>query len=55
MSYTNNGVELMISSPIQSISVNKLNLVVHDKNGSQLIKFDDVNQIKCFLTWLYQA
>ncbi len=55
MSYTNNGLELSISSPVQSISVNKLNIVVTDKKGSQLIKFNNVNQRKCFLAWIYQV
>ena len=55
MSYTYNGVEFFVSSPVQSISVNKLNIVVTDQQGSQLFTFNNVIESKQFLAWLYQA
>lgn len=55
MSYTYKGTVYSIKAPISSISVNKHNVVVTDKNGSKLIKFTNVNDSKCFLAWAYQA
>ena len=54
MSYTYNGTAYSITSPVQSISVNKLNIVVKDQTGSQLFQFTDVSESKGFLAWLYQ-
>lgn len=51
MSYTYNGKIYSIKSPIQSISVNKHNIVVTDQKSSQLLKFNNVNDRKCFLAW----
>jgi hypothetical protein len=55
MSYTYKGTVYSIKSPVKSISVNKQNIVVTDQNGSKLIKFTNVSDSKCFLTWVYQA
>ena len=55
MSYTYNGAIYSIKSPIKSISVNKLNTVITDQNGSKLIKFSTVSDAKNFLAWLYKA
>ena len=55
MSYTYKGTIYSIKSPINSISVNKHNVVVNDQNGSKLIKFCNVTDSKCFLEWVYQA
>ena len=55
MSYTYKGMVYSIKSPIQSISVNKNNIVVTDQSGSKLIKFSNVNDTKCFLAWAYKA
>ena len=55
MSYTYNGTEYLLSSPVQSISVNKFNIVVTDKSGSHFFSFENVVDSKQFLTWLYQA
>lgn len=55
MSYTYNGTIYSIKSPVNSISINKQNVVVNDQNGSQLIKFTNVSDSKCFLEWVYQA
>ena len=55
MSYTYKGLVYSIKSPIQSISVNKNNIVVTDQNGSKLIKFTNVSDSKCFLTWVYNT
>jgi len=55
MSYTYNGTVYSIKSPVNSISINKQNVVVNDQNGSQLIKFTNVSDSKCFLEWVYQA
>lgn len=55
MSYTYNGAKFIVSSPVHSISVNKLNVAVTDKKGTQLISFRNKLDSKQFLTWLYQA
>ena len=55
MSYTYKGVNYLINSPVQSISVNKLNIVVRDKVGSQRLKFTNIKDSKRFLAWVYQA
>ena len=55
MSYTYKGMVYSIKSPVQSISVNKNNIVVTDQNGSKLIKFTNVTDSKCFLAWVYNA
>jgi len=55
MSYTYNGMIYSIKSPVNSISINKKNVVVNDQNGSQLIKFTNVEDSKSFLEWVYQA
>lgn len=55
MSYTYNNTVFSITSPVQSISVNKRNVVVTDKIGSKLFKFSNISESKRFLTWLYQA
>lgn len=55
MSYTYNGTVYSIASPLQSVSVNKHNIVVRDKHCSQLIKFKNVSETKNFLAWLSQA
>ena len=55
MSYTYKGTIYSIKSPVQSISVNKLNVVITDQDGAKLITFTNVNDSKCFLAWAYQA
>ncbi len=55
MSYTYKGKVFTVASPVRSISVNKLNVVVKDQAGSQLFKFSKVNESKDFLAMLYQA
>lgn len=55
MSYTYKGTIYSIKSPVNSISVNKHNVVVNDQDGAKLIKFNNVNDSKCFLAWVYQA
>ncbi len=55
MSYTYKGKVYTVQSPVRSISVNKLNVVVKDQRGCQLFKFTNVNESKEFLARLYQA
>ncbi len=55
MSYTYNGTEYLVNSPVQSISVNKLNVVVTDESGSHFFSFENVVDSKQFLAWLYLA
>lgn len=55
MSYIINGAEYSIISPVQSVSVNKFNIVVTDQIGSKLFTFSNANESKLFLTWLYQV
>ncbi|MDG1732998.1 MAG: hypothetical protein P8M49_03290 [Thalassotalea sp.] len=55
MSYTYKGKVYSITTPVERISVNKLNVVVKDKNGSQLFEFTDLNESKGFLESVYQA
>ncbi len=55
MSYTYQGTIYSIASPVQSISVNKNNVAVTDKNGTKLISFTNVNDSKSFLAWIYQS
>ncbi len=58
MPYTNKGQHYStdsIVSPVISIAVNKLNIVVKDQSGSQLFEFTDRGASKEFLNLLYQA
>ena len=55
MSYAYNGTVYSVTSPVKSISVNKLNVVVKDQAGAKLFSFTNVNDSKSFLAWLYQA
>lgn len=55
MSYTYNNAVYSVTSPVQSISVNKRNVVVTDKLGSKLFTFSNVIESKRFLTWLYHS
>jgi hypothetical protein len=55
MSYTYQGKIYAIETPVKSISINKLNIVVKDKTGAKLFKFNQVNESKDFLAMLYQA
>ncbi len=55
MSYTYKGQVFSFTSPVKSISVNKLNIVVTDKAGSKLFEFSDLNDSKSFLAAVYQA
>jgi len=55
MSYTYNGAEYSVTAPVHSISVNKQNVVITDKTGSQLFKFTNRRDSKSFLAWIYQA
>ena len=55
MSYTYDGTVYSITSPVRSISVNKLNIVVKDQTGSKLFQFSNVKDSKSFLAWVYQA
>ncbi|KGJ88116.1 hypothetical protein [Thalassotalea sp. ND16A] len=52
MSFKHNGKIYSIKSPVQSISVNKHNIVVTDQKCSQLFSFNTVNETKCFLARL---
>ena len=54
MSYKYNGAEVLVNSPVQSISVNKLNVVVTDQKGSHLFSFKNKIDSKRFLAWLYR-
>lgn len=55
MPYTHKGKHYSIVSPVISISVNKLNIVVKDQTGSQLFEFTDRKASKDFLNLLCQA
>jgi len=55
MPYTYKGQHYSIVSPVISIAVNKLNIVVKDQSGSQLFEFTDRKQSKEFLSLLSQA
>jgi hypothetical protein len=55
MSYTHQGKHYSITSPVISISVNKLKIVVKDQTGSQLFEFTDRKESKDFLSLLCQA
>ena len=55
MPYTHKGKDYSITSPVISISVNKLNIVVTDQIGSQLFEFTDRKESKNFLNLLCQA
>jgi hypothetical protein len=55
MSYTYQGTIYSIASPVRSVSVNKNNVAVTDKNGTKLISFTNVNESKSFLAWIYQS
>ena len=55
MSYTYKGMVFSIASPVVSISVNKLNIVFTDQQGSQLFEFANLDDSKQFLALLYQA
>lgn len=55
MSYIYKNKVYSITSPVISISVNKLNIVVTDQTGSQLITFPNINDSKKFLAFLYKA
>lgn len=55
MPYTHKGKLYSIISPVISISVNKLKIVVKDQSGSQLFEFTDRKESKDFLSLLCQA
>jgi len=55
MSYSYKGLVYSIASPVRSISVNKLNVVVTDKSGPQRFEFSTLKESKAFLAFLYQA
>lgn len=55
MPYTYNGTTYAITSPVTSISVNKLNVVIRDQTGPKLFQFTDLNDSKRFLAWIYQS
>jgi len=55
MPYTHKGKHYSIVSPVISITVNKLNVVVKDQSGSQLFEFTNRGESKEFLNLLYQA
>ncbi len=55
MPYTYKGKHYSMKSPVISISVNKLNIVVKDQAGSQLFEFTDRKESKDFLNLLRQA
>lgn len=55
MPYTHQGKHYSIISPVISIAVNKLKIVVQDQTGSQLFEFTDRKESKNFLSMLYQA
>jgi|GEM_PF-606289 len=55
MPYTYKGQHYSIASPVISISVNKLNIVVKDQAGSMLFEFTDRKESKAFLNLLCQA
>jgi len=55
MSYTYQGKAYSIKPPVRSISVNNFNVVVTDESGSNLIKFTNLSDSKCFLAWVYQS
>ena len=55
MPYTYKGKHYSMKSPVISISVNKLNIVVKDQAGSQFFEFTDRKESKDFLNLLRQA
>lgn len=55
MPYTKQGQQYSIASPIISIAVNKLKVIVKDQSGSQLFEFNDIKESKAFLNLLCQA
>ena len=55
MPYTYKGKQYSMKSPLISISVNKLNIVVKDQSGSQLFEFTDRKESKAFLSLMRQA
>jgi hypothetical protein len=55
MPYTHQGQHYSITSPIISIAVNKLKVIVKDQKGSQLFEFTDRKESKDFLNLLCQA
>lgn len=55
MPYTYKGKHYSMKSPVVSILVNKLNIVVKDQTGSQLFEFTDRKESKEFLNSLRQA
>jgi len=52
MSYIYRGKVYSIESPVTSISVNKLNVVVKNKKGTTVLKFDTRAESKHFLASL---
>ncbi len=55
MPYTYKGKHYSITSPVKSIAINKLNIVVTDQSGPQLFEFTKRSDSKEFLSLLYQA
>ncbi|GAA6135189.1 hypothetical protein NBRC116188_19790 [Oceaniserpentilla sp. 4NH20-0058] len=55
MPYTHQGQHYSIQTPVVSIAVNKLNVIVKDQKGSHLFEFTDRNESKAFLNLLCQA
>ncbi|MGR6870741.1 hypothetical protein ACU6U9_00175 [Pseudomonas sp. HK3] len=55
MPYTHQGQHYSIISPIISIAVNKLKVIVKDQKGSHLFEFTDRKESKDFLNLLCQA
>ncbi len=55
MPYTYKGQHYSIMTPVISIAVNKLNIVVQDQTGSQLFEFTNRKESKDFLSLLYKA
>lgn len=55
MPYTHQGQHYSIKTPVISIAVNKLKVIVQDQTGSKLFEFNDRKESKDFLNLLCQA
>jgi hypothetical protein len=52
MSYTYNGSEIQIAHPVQTISINNLQVIFADSQGQKSTKFDTKSQARQFVKWL---
>ncbi|MDP4985669.1 hypothetical protein [Pseudoalteromonas tunicata] len=52
MSYNYNGSLIQIAHPVQSISVNKSNVIFADKTGLKNTRFATNSDARLFVNWL---